>query len=77
MHRPRTDTNHTEVVRMNPESIQKTCLKVQYGTDGRLVGAAIVLNAEVIEGLVRDGAEELLAEAFQVPSGVHVEIVGG
>ena len=56
---------------------KRTFAKVQRTHDGRLFGAAIFLDAEVIERFVDDGAEEIEYELKALPDGIMFEIRGG
>lgn len=56
---------------------KRTFAKVQRTPDGRLFGAAIFLDAEVIERFVDDGAEEIEYKLKAVPDGIMFEMGGG
>jgi len=54
----------------------KQFAKVQRAPDGRLLGVAIFLPADIIEPFVTDGADEIEYKLIRMPGGVHIEIAG-
>ena len=60
---------------LNPDST-KHLAKIQRTPDGHPLGAAIFVDAEIIEPFVSDGTEEIEFELIRMPSGVHIEIEG-
>lgn len=71
---------HPRKVRRMPDEISKSAptktARIQRTPDGRLLGAAIFLDAEVIEPFVTDGAEVIEGELKVAPGGVFIEIGG-